>query len=64
MVFILTEKIEGNRVETFDEVYGQTVQEMNQYLRDNGLNMISWTDDKGNTFKIRLSKKYFKEKSS
>ena len=48
-----------NRVETFDEKYMKVVEEMNVYLRDNGLDMISWTDDKGNTFKIRLSKKFF-----
>lgn len=50
-----------NRVETFDEKYMPVIEEMNNYLRDNGLNMISWTDTKGNTFKIHLSKKFFKK---
>jgi hypothetical protein len=49
----------NNRVKTFDDKYFAVVQEMNQYLKCNGLNMISWTDDRGNSFKIHLSKKYF-----
>jgi len=60
----MTSPSSSNRVETFDDKYYAIVQEMNQYLRDNGLNMISWTDDKGNRFKINLSKKYFTRKES
>ena len=49
----------SNRVETFDDKYGKIVEEMNDYLRDHGLNMISWTYENGNRFKISLSKKFF-----
>ncbi len=52
----------SGRANTFDEKYGKIIEEMNDYLRDNGLNMISWTYENGNRFKIRLSKKFFTTK--
>ena len=55
----MTGSLSSNRVETFDDKYYKIVQEMNEYLRDNKLNMISWTDTNGNSFKIHLSKKFF-----
>ena len=58
----MNEKLSSNRVQTFDEKYYNIVKEMNEYLRDNGLNMMSWTDVEGNSFKIHLSKKYFSTK--
>lgn len=49
--------------ESFTDKYNKLVEEMCEYLREDGLDMITWTYENGNKFRIKLSNKFFKEKN-